>query len=203
MKAICEDAPPVEEIETLLSTNLAAIHQMRQALRAHVPSAGLRKLKVCLVRATRRPESSPVLAVSGEALASFKTDGAIDHGWSRWLDSGPEIVPVDKDHFGLGERDVMALVAHRLGGVAAPDPLAHAIDVLRRHTCDVLEGVAPEAVTPDISLRELGANSIDRVEIATLAMREMKADIPRPRLATVGNISALAALLTEFAARQA
>lgn len=203
MKAICEDAPPVEEIETLLSVNLAAIHQMRQALRAHEPSAGLRKLKVCLIRATRRPESSPVLAVSGEALANFKADGAMDHGWSRWLDSGPEIVPVDKDHFGLGERDVMALVAHRLGGVAAPDPLAHAIDVLRRHTCDVLEGVAPEAVTPDISLRELGANSIDRVEIATLAMREMKADIPRPRLATVGNIGALAALLTEFAARQA
>ena len=127
----------------------------------------------------------------------------MDHGWSRWLDSPPAIVPVDKDHFSMGERDVMEIVARRLASGSGSVHSDRALEVLRRHTCDILDGIAPETVTPIVSLRDLGANSIDRVEIATLAMREMKADIPRPRLATVGNIGELAALLAEFAERPA
>ena len=203
VKAICGDAPPVDEIETLLSVNLAAIQSMRQALRAHVPAAGTRGLKVCLIRATRKPTNSAALAVSDEALANFRAEGAMDHGWSRWLDSPPAIVPVDKDHFSMGERDVMEIVARRLASGSGSVHSDRALEVLRRHTCDILDGIAPETVTPIVSLRDLGANSIDRVEIATLAMREMKADIPRPRLATVGNIGELAALLAEFAERPA
>ena len=56
-----------------------------------------------------------------------------------------------------------------------------------------------EAVTLDVSLRDLGANSIDRVEIATLAMHELKSDIPRQRLAGVSTLASLVALLVEFA----
>jgi polyketide biosynthesis acyl carrier protein len=63
----------------------------------------------------------------------------------------------------------------------------------------VLDGVAAEAVTLDVSLRDLGANSIDRVEIATLAMQELNADIPRQRLAGVSTLASLVALLVEFA----
>jgi polyketide biosynthesis acyl carrier protein len=127
----------------------------------------------------------------------------MDHGWSRWLDSPPAIVPVDKDHFSMGDRDVMEVVVRQIAGGIDWNDIAHALEVLRRHTSDVLDGIAPEAVMPSISLRDLGANSIDRVEIATLAMREMRADIPRPRLATVRSIGELAALLTEFAERPA
>ena len=64
----------------------------------------------------------------------------------------------------------------------------------------MLDGLAPEAVTLEISLRELGANSIDRVEIATLAMEELDADIPRGRLAGVANLASLVDLLAEYAA---
>ena len=103
----------------------------------------------------------------------------------------------------MGDRDVMEVVVRQITGGIQSNDIARALEVLRRHTSNVLDGIAPEAVTPSISLRDLGANSIDRVEIATLAMREMKADIPRPRLATVGNIGELAALLTEFAERPA
>jgi polyketide biosynthesis acyl carrier protein len=98
-------------------------------------------------------------------------------------------------------RQVAAELASRPVEAKAADPrVAAALAVVRRHTVAVLDGVAAEAVTLDVSLRDLGANSIDRVEIATLAMHELNADIPRQRLAAVATLATLVALLVEFAA---
>ena len=139
------------------------------------------------------------------AAAAFQAGGAADHGWSRWLDAPPEVLPVSTDHFGLGSAAVLDLVAQRVSGRTLPpdaDPmrqarLRRALEAVRRHTVAVLD-VAPEAVKPEASLRELGANSIDRVEIATLAMEELNADVPRARLATVSNLAGLVELLAEY-----
>jgi thioesterase domain-containing protein/acyl carrier protein len=203
VRAACADAPPAAEIAALIRQNLAAIRRLRVLMHDHVPDTAARMLPVTLLRATRAP--APTL--DPDSTAAFRGDGPADHGWSRWLDTPPRVIPVDVDHFGLGEPAVLAEVAallapsHRVGGTdAATKRRDSVLEVVRRHTLAVLDGLAPEAVTLDTSLRELGANSIDRVEIATLAMEELDADIPRGRLAGVANLASLVDLLAEYAA---
>jgi acyl carrier protein/thioesterase domain-containing protein len=204
VRAACADAPPAAEIAALIRQNLAVVRRLRVLLRDHVPDAAARRLPVTLLRATR----APAPAVDPDAAAAFGGDGPADHGWSRWLDMPAHVIPVEADHFGLGEPAVLAKVAallapsHPPGGTdtEAARRRASVLEVVRRHTLAVLDGLAPEAVTLDISLRELGANSIDRVEIATLAMEELDADIPRGRLAGVANLASLVDLLAEYAA---
>jgi thioesterase domain-containing protein/acyl carrier protein len=208
--AACTDAaPPAAEIARLLAGNLGAIRGLRGLLRDHRPDPAGRRLAVTLVRATAAPGAGTDAAGGGMpvdplAAAAFRVDGPADHGWSRWLDTPPEVLPVATDHFGLGDPAVLAQVARRLAGGPADPARGEArrqavLNVVRRHTVAVLDGVAPEAVTLAVSLRDYGANSIDRVEIATLAMQELDADVPRPRLAKVSNLAELVDLLVEFA----
>ena len=205
----CPGAPPAIEIVRLIGANLRAIRAFRRLLRDHAPDPAGRRLAVTLVRATVAPgegaDNASGLPVDLLAAAAFQAGGAADHGWSRWLDAPPEVLPVSTDHFGLGSAPVLDLVAQRVSGRTLPpdaDPrrqmrLRRALEAVRRHTVAVLD-VAPEAVKPEASLRELGANSIDRVEIATLAMEELNADVPRARLATVSNLAGLVELLAEY-----
>ncbi|MGE0713972.1 MAG: KR domain-containing protein, partial [Alphaproteobacteria bacterium] len=198
VRAACDTAPPAAEVVRLIEADLAAIRRMRVLLRDHRPDAGAGGLPVTLLRARRAPDAGgSAMPLDAAAAAVFRADGADDHGWSTWLGVAPEIVPVDADHFGLGEPAVLAVLARHLAGGSRRDAV---LDVVRRHTVAVLAGVSPEAVTLDVSLRDLGANSIDRVEIATLAMAELDADIPRRRLAAVSDLASLVDLLVEFSA---
>jgi acyl transferase domain-containing protein/thioesterase domain-containing protein/SAM-dependent methyltransferase len=202
--AACADAPPVAEIAALIGQNLASIRRLRVLMREHVPDTAARMVPATLLRATLAP--SPVGAKDPSAVAAFRSDGEADRGWSRWLAVPPTVIPVAADHFGLGEPAVLAQVAALLAAAPA-SPTAEAdtrrrdrvLEVVRRHTVAVLDGVAPEAVTLAVSLTELGANSIDRVEIATLAMDELNANVPRHRLAGVSNLASLVDLLAEYA----
>ena len=68
-------------------------------------------------------------------------------------------------------------------------------DVLKQKVRQVLPELPPDAITPEVSLRELGANSIDRVEVANAAMEELNIDIPRTALGNLSNLSALVDVL--------
>ena len=202
---LCSEAPPAADVLALLRDNLGAIRRLREELRDHDPNPAGCNLPVTLLRAARTPDAGLGGApLDPAALAAFRVDGPADHGWSRWLAKPPRLVMAEADHFSMGGAVVLRQLAAELAsfGVEAKavDPrVAAALAVVRRHTVAVLDGVPAEAVTLDVSLRDLGANSIDRVEIATLAMQELNADIPRQRLAEVSSLASLVALLVEFA----
>jgi acyl carrier protein len=67
--------------------------------------------------------------------------------------------------------------------------------VVRKHMMDILDDLPESAIDPGRSMKELGANSLDMVEIVSCAMRELKVKVPRSELATLTNIDGLVGLL--------
>ena len=57
------------------------------------------------------------------------------------------------------------------------------------------EGLEDVEIDPSNSLRDLGANSLDIVEIVSASMRELGVRIPRTQLADLKNINELTDLL--------
>jgi len=68
-------------------------------------------------------------------------------------------------------------------------------DIVKKNTLQVLIDVDPDAVTIDTSLTDLGANSIDRVEVVMYSMESLGINIPRTELHGVRNIRELVDLL--------
>ena len=66
-------------------------------------------------------------------------------------------------------------------------------EVVRSKVLEVLD-VSPETVTRDTSLTELGANSIDRAEVAITSMEELGLKIPRSEFAGVVDLDTLVRL---------
>lgn len=66
-------------------------------------------------------------------------------------------------------------------------------EVVRSKVLDVLD-VSAELITPETSLVDLGANSIDRAEVAITSMEELGLKIPRSEFAGVSNLEALVKL---------
>lgn len=64
-------------------------------------------------------------------------------------------------------------------------------EVVKTKVLEVLNDVKGEDVTPDRSLSELGANSVDRVEVAMGAMEQLDLRIPRVQLYGVTNLAEL------------
>ncbi|NJM17085.1 MAG: acyl carrier protein [Bacteroidales bacterium] len=62
---------------------------------------------------------------------------------------------------------------------------------------EVLPDVKPEMVSIEKNLKELGANSIDRMEVVTMSMEELGLKIPLMSFAQVSNIEGLVNVLTE------
>lgn len=75
--------------------------------------------------------------------------------------------------------------------------------VVIKHLCDAVDGLKPESVDPDKSMKDLGANSLDIVEIVSSSMREIKVKIPRSELAKLTNITGLVDLLHRTATEKA
>lgn len=68
-------------------------------------------------------------------------------------------------------------------------------EVIKTHTLKVLIDVRPEAVTPEAALADLGANSVDRVEVAMYAMEELGIRVPPTELHGVRNLGGLVEVL--------
>jgi len=69
--------------------------------------------------------------------------------------------------------------------------------VVKAKVMEVLIDLDPNLITPDGNLTELGANSVDRVEIAMLAMEELDTRVPRTELADVKDLLGLITVLSK------
>lgn len=69
--------------------------------------------------------------------------------------------------------------------------------VVREVVAVVLPSVPPDAVTGNRHLRELGADSVDRVEIILMLLERLHLDEPMSTFSAVPSIDALVAVLHE------
>jgi acyl carrier protein len=71
--------------------------------------------------------------------------------------------------------------------------------VVRNHLCAIVDSVDPNVVTRDQSMKDLGASSLDMVEVVSCSMRELRVRVPRAELSKVRNIGGLVDLLDQAA----
>lgn len=71
----------------------------------------------------------------------------------------------------------------------------HILGVVKKHLIDILEDVDANEIDPAKSMKDLGANSLDIVEVVSCSMRELKVKVPRSELANLKNINELVDLL--------
>lgn len=67
--------------------------------------------------------------------------------------------------------------------------------VVRRHVREVLPDTPESEIRPERSMRELGANSMDRMDVVVAAMDELGIHVPPVALAEVDNLGGLAEVL--------
>ena len=79
----------------------------------------------------------------------------------------------------------------------------HIHAVVVKHLCDAVDGLKPEDIDPARSMKDLGANSLDIVEVVSSSMREIKVKIPRSELAKLTNLEQLVDLLHKTATEKA
>ena len=72
--------------------------------------------------------------------------------------------------------------------------------IVKEHLMDNLEGDLEEAdFDPSKSMKDLGANSIDIVEVVSCTMRDLRVKVPRSELANLTNVNELVDLLVKVA----
>jgi len=69
------------------------------------------------------------------------------------------------------------------------------LTTVKKHILDVAEDLNEDMINPTMSLKELGINSLDIVEVVSCSMRELKIKVPRSELSKLTNIDALVDLL--------
>lgn len=67
--------------------------------------------------------------------------------------------------------------------------------VVKKNALAVLPGIQSEQITMDCQLKDLGANSIDRVEIVTLTLEDTQLEISLVEFGGVSNIRELVDVL--------
>jgi acyl carrier protein len=77
------------------------------------------------------------------------------------------------------------------------------LDVVRNHIIDTLDDIDEKDIDPTKSMKDLGANSLDIVEIVSCSMRELKVKVPRSELSKLTNITELVDLLYKVVNDQA
>jgi polyketide biosynthesis acyl carrier protein len=72
-------------------------------------------------------------------------------------------------------------------------------EVVKANTLKVLCDVPPESITPEVALGDLGANSVDRVEVVMYSMEDLGLKVPPAELHGVSNLRGLVDLLHRHA----
>jgi acyl carrier protein len=73
----------------------------------------------------------------------------------------------------------------------------HVYAVVTKYMLQTVDDLSLSQIEPSKSMRELGANSLDIVEIVSLSMRELRVKVPRSELVKLTNIGGLVDLLYE------
>jgi polyketide biosynthesis acyl carrier protein len=71
------------------------------------------------------------------------------------------------------------------------------LDLIARHTREILPGLESHQFTPSDRLVDLGANSVDRAEIAMMVQESLGLSVPRVELFGPKNIGELAELFLQ------
>lgn len=74
--------------------------------------------------------------------------------------------------------------------------------VVRANILTVVERVPPDAIREDVSMRDLGADSLQVVEVVSRSMKQLRLRVPRTELSQARNLGDLLDLF-ERAARGA
>jgi len=67
--------------------------------------------------------------------------------------------------------------------------------VVKRHLLDVVDDLTEADIDTTRSMKDLGANSLDIVEVVSCSMRELRVKVPRSELSKLTNIDGLVDLL--------
>lgn len=67
--------------------------------------------------------------------------------------------------------------------------------IVKKHLMATVEGIDETQIDAAKSMKDLGANSLDLVEIVSASMRELKVKVPRSELAKLADIGGLVDLL--------
>lgn len=79
----------------------------------------------------------------------------------------------------------------------------HIFTVVKKHLMQTIDGLTEAQIEPSKSMKELGANSLDIVEIVSVSMRELKVKVPRSELSKLTDIGGLVDLLHQVATQPA
>ncbi|GGR19786.1 acyl carrier protein [Streptomyces netropsis] len=74
-------------------------------------------------------------------------------------------------------------------------PIQEVFDLVVKHTCEVMPELDGHTFVATDSLRDLGANSMDRAEIIMMTLESLSVTIPLVELAGANNIGELAKLI--------
>ncbi len=69
------------------------------------------------------------------------------------------------------------------------------IEIVKEHLMDNLEDMDEAEFDPDKSMKDMGANSLDIVEVVSCTMRDLKVKVPRAELSKLENVTQLVDLL--------
>ena len=72
-------------------------------------------------------------------------------------------------------------------------------EIVKANTLKVLVDVAPDDITIDTALLDLGANSVDRVEVVMYSMEDLNLKVPVSQFKGVANLRGLVELLAKHA----
>ena len=72
------------------------------------------------------------------------------------------------------------------------------IEIIKANLKENLHDVDIEEVTPESSMRDYGANSLDIIEVVSATMRQLEIRVPRSELSQVENIDQLADKFMEY-----
>ncbi|ATQ70575.1 hypothetical protein CQW49_21485 (plasmid) [Methylosinus trichosporium OB3b] len=172
---------PVAELRRRLETFDSCGRAIGDALRAYRPQPLAAPMEVVLF------ECRDGMAGGANPLGLPDTAVARDYrdGWDALFASPIRRVPLPCDHFGVLRAEPLRRIGEAL---AAPDPVESVVLALLR---EVLPDVPPAALALDRSMSELGANSMDRVEVATRAMETLHIVVPHAELTGLATIGAL------------
>ena len=71
------------------------------------------------------------------------------------------------------------------------------LDIVLENLVDTVESLEGVEIDPSQSMKDLGATSLDMVEVVSCSMRELKVKVPRAKLNDLKNIDELVSLLCQ------
>ena len=77
------------------------------------------------------------------------------------------------------------------------------LEIVKGHLVDTIEELEGVEIDPSKSMKDLGANSLDIVEVVSCSMRDLKVKVPRSELNALENMNQLVDLLHKTAAEKA